>query len=193
MLIFYEMRVSGGIFRGRKLKVPKGVSIRPTSDIVKEAIFNIIHKDVEERDVLDLFAGSGALGIEALSRGAKSCVFVDNSLISINTIKKNLQKLNLNNKNIEILKIDVFEAITSLQKEEKRFDIIFFDPPYKKGLIGKALILLTNYDICKDNSFIIAEHSCREEVSDRKGIFSLYKKKRYGDTIVSIFKKGRGE
>ncbi len=144
------MRVITGTARGRKLREPKNMEIRPTSDVVKEALFNIIQFDVEGRRVLDLFAGTGQLGIEALSRGAAEAVFVDESAEAVRIIKENLEHCKIK------ATVRRENALSFLQSGEK-FDIILLDPPYESGLIDKALAKIIQFDILSDGGIIVCE------------------------------------
>lgn len=178
------MRVITGTAKGRKLQSLPGNDVRPTSERVKEAIFSIIQFDIEGRHVLDLFAGSGQLGIEALSRGAASATFVDNSSASIETIKSNLHKTELSAK-AKVLKTD-FEMYLRTCKHQ--YDIAFLDPPYHENIMDKALELtadkMSNYGI------IICEHDIRLNMPQQVGEFALYKSHKFGKTIISIYRKG---
>lgn len=122
------MRIIGGLFKGQTLKAPKGIATRPTSSQLREAVFNICRHKVEEADVLDLFCGSGAIGIEALSRGAKSAVFVDKDGHALLALQENLQKFHLEER---VLRLDALVALKRLAKEACSFDIIYVDPPYE--------------------------------------------------------------
>lgn len=134
------MRVITGNARGKKLKTLESLEIRPTSDMVKEAIFSIIQFDLPEASVLDLFAGSGQLGIEALSRGAKHCVFVDKNRAAYNVVNENIENCGFK-KNSRVLLMD---SLDYLKTAKKGLDIALLDPPYRMGLIEKALPLLDN-------------------------------------------------
>ncbi|MBI3999949.1 MAG: 16S rRNA (guanine(966)-N(2))-methyltransferase RsmD, partial [Candidatus Omnitrophica bacterium] len=132
------MRIIGGAFKSRKLFFPKTHATRPVTDRAKETIFNVLGTYTEGATVLDLFAGSGSLGIEALSRGAKEAYFADSAQFATTCIEKNLEVLSLNSKS-RILCMPVAEAIKKLEKQEKKFTLIFLDPPHNKGLIKKVL------------------------------------------------------
>ena len=140
------MRIIGGEYRSRQIMMPKGVEIRPTQDKVRQAVFNILG-DVNGKVVLELFAGSGAFGIEALSRGAKSVTFVDNNFSCIQTIKSNLESLDIPHSVYDLIRADAINVLARLGKQEEKFDIVFLDPPYYKGLAKKCLINIDNYDI----------------------------------------------
>ena len=146
------MRVISGSARGRKLKEPVGSSIRPSSDRVKESIFNIIQFDVQGRRVLDLFAGTGQLGIEALSRGAKSAVFIDSSEKSVKLILENINICGFSACSTVYCK----DALRYLENDEK-FDVIFIDPPYESTLAKKAIIKIAEFDKLNINGIIICE------------------------------------
>ena len=146
------MRVISGTERGRKLIQPPGFDIRPTSDMIKESIFNIIQFDIEGRRVLDLFAGSGQLGIEALSRGAKSAVFVDSSPAAVKLIKENIELCGFSN----ISTIYRRDVISYLEYCET-FDLIFLDPPYDTSLADRTLAKVIEFDKLNTNGIIISE------------------------------------
>lgn len=160
------MNVIAGSARSLKLIAPEGLDTRPTGARVKESLFNIISNDLYDADFLDLFAGSGAMGIEALSRGAKSAVFIDLSDESIKAVKRNLEFTRLTDK-ASVIKSDVVSAINSVKS---KFDIIFMDPPYSKGLTQKTLDAIAKAEILKENGFIIAEQAIDEEVPNVKGL-----------------------
>lgn len=182
------MRIIAGKFKGRKLDFPKGPDIRPTQDRVREALFNVIAQYVAGARVLDLFSGSGALGIEALSRKAKDVTFVDNNPKCISIIKSNLANINIK-LGVNILKMDVLKAINILSQKGKVFDIIFLDPPYHSDLLKKTLIKLSQYDIVSQNNLIIAEHFKKGNLTDTVRGISRYTQKQYGDTMLSFYRK----
>ena len=146
------MRVITGSARGRKLREPSNYDIRPTTDKVKEAIFNIIQFDVPGKRVLDLFAGTGQLGIEALSRGAESCVFVDKSPEAIRLVTENLRATGLEAR-AKVVKSDSIAYLESA----RGFDIVLLDPPYASELLEKALNLIKGFDILRENGIIVCE------------------------------------
>jgi len=183
------MRIIGGVERGRILKMPKLGKVRPTQDRVREAIFNVIKDKVPESSVLDLFAGSGAFGIEALSRGAKSAVFVDNNVHCIKTIKSNLSILGDKVDSSQLIKLDAVRAISRLESENKKFDLVFLDPPYHEDLGRKCLIKIDACDILSKHSFIIVEHFKKGILPDNLISILIVRQKRYGDTVVSFYRK----
>lgn len=171
------MRVITGSARGRKLFSPEGNDVRPTTDKVKESVFNIIQFETEDATVLDLFSGSGQLGIEALSRGAKYTVFVDASRKSLEVVKKNVELCRFSS-DCEIVLADALDYLSS---SSRKFDMVFLDPPYHKNLCVKALEKLSR--VLNDKAVIICEtqndevlpHSVGNIVTDREYIYSAIK------------------
>ena len=163
--------------------------MRPTSDKVREALFNIIKDMIRGASVLDLFAGSGALGLEALSRGAERVTFVDSGNRCIHAIKKNVNTLQVNENHIEIIKDDVFRAIKKLSDSKIRFNIVFLDPPYYANVVKKCLIYLYNHDILYHSSFIICEHYKKDAIPNKIEDLEVSRQYRYGDTVLSVFKR----
>ena len=186
------MRVIAGKAKGRKLKAPKlspGRRIRPLSDQAKEALFNILGEKVLDSYFLDLFAGTGAVGIEALSRGAKIAIFVELDRKVVEAIRENLEITELGN-NAEIYSLDVLRAIKFLNSKGAKFDIVFLGPPYGSPALERALEKLSESGLVKDDGVVVAEHRAKHEIS--KGFGKLVKVRdcRYGDTVLSFYKKG---
>jgi 16S rRNA (guanine(966)-N(2))-methyltransferase RsmD len=179
------MRIIGGISKGRRLVTPKDQSIRPTSDRVKESIFNILGDEVEGKVVLDLFAGTGNLGIEALSRGAKKALFVEKGREPLRLIQKNLAQCKLEGQS-EILAKDVNRAIGILKQREESFDLILMDPPYEKGWVRKTLMKLNSHPIFHGDSILVIEHDRREPLPSTVNGWNLIRQQRVGDTIISF-------
>ena len=186
------MRIISGISRGRKLVTPRNQSLRPTSDRVKESIFNILQDDVEGRIVLDLFAGTGNLGIEALSRGAKSVVFVEKGRQALRLIQRNLTQLGLEGRS-EILPKDVSRAIGILKQRGECFGLILMDPPYEKGLIQNTLMKLNSHQIYHTDSILLIEHNRREPLPHALSGWNLVGQRRIGDTVISFLTPQRGD
>lgn len=179
------MRVITGLARGKRLKtVPGNDLVRPTSEKVKEAVFSSIQFDIEGRNVLDLFAGSGQMGIEALSRGALSTTFVDSSDISLSVVKENLSGT-VFEKQAKIVKSD-FKSFLARQNE--KFDIAFLDPPYSKGFLQEALPLTAK--IMSDYGIIICEHPKEEVLEETVEDFRIYRKYKFGKISVTVYRKG---
>lgn len=176
------MRVITGSARGRRLETLDGADVRPTTDRIKEAIFSIIQFETEGRTFLDLFAGSGQMGIEALSRGAKCAYFVDNSKKSLETVKRNLSSTGLE-LNSKIFSMD-FHSFLSMNTTE--FDIAFLDPPYRTGALQQALEILPQS--MKDTGIIIAENPLDEQILSEYGKFVLDREYHYGKIKISTFR-----
>ena len=183
------MRIIGGTHRGRTIKMP-GKNARPTQDRVREAIFNVIRDRVPESAVLDLYAASGAFGLEALSRGALSCVFVDNNSKCIKTTKSNISSLGYSSEFTQLFRKDALKSIDAFAKEARSFDIIFMDPPYYEDRAKNCLIKIGACDILAPHGFVVAEHSTNDLMPEKTGVLTLFKQKRYGDTRVSFYLGG---
>lgn len=181
------MRVISGQARGLKLKAPEGLETRPTTDRIKESLFNIITGDIYEADFLDLFSGSGGIGIEALSRGAKAAVFVDESRKSLDAIRYNLSRTPFLSK-AEVIKGNAVSVIRSLGMQGRQFDIIFMDPPYSMGLVEASLAAIQGCGILKEDGFIIAEQAVSEPVPDIAEL-EVYRIKDYKRTTKMTFLK----
>jgi 16S rRNA (guanine966-N2)-methyltransferase len=178
------LRIIGGSLRGRVLKAPKGTATRPTTDRVRESIFNIIAPFIQGAYFLDLFAGSGAIGIEALSRGAKKVVFVEKSKRTASGIRANVQMFGLEDR-AEVLVGDVWSHVPKLMD----FDLVFADPPFDCGFVGPLLDLVETSGILKDQGFCIIEHSLKESPPQALSGLSLIRQRRYGSIEVSVFRK----
>ena len=179
------MRIISGMSKGRKLVTPKSLSLRPTSDRVKESIFNILSEEIEGGVVLDLFAGTGNLGIEALSRGAKNVIFVEKGRHALGLIQRNLAQLGLGERS-EVLPIDAIRAIGILKQRGKTFDVIFMDPPYEKGLVEKTLVKLRSHQIYDKDSILVVEHHRRELLPPIIHGWNLIRRREMGETVVSF-------
>ena len=181
------MRVISGKVRGLKLDTPKNEDVRPTTDRVKESLFNIINQYVMDSNVLDLFAGTGSLGIECLSRGALSATFVDVSKDSINIVKSNVKKSRFENEST-ILNLDFKSAIDRLKMQNKKFDIIFMDPPYYKNMFIDALSSIDDANLLDDDGIIVVEHDTKDKFEDKIGRLEKHKEKKYGNTTLTFYK-----
>jgi len=180
------LRVISGTLKGKKLQSFSGTKIRPTSDRVKESLFNILGRELMEgAAVLDLFSGTGNLGIESLSRGARLACFAENDRESIKTIRANLNSCGLTGK-ADIITLDVLKALQLLEKRGDGFDVIFLDPPYMKGLAGRTLKALGESSVAKD-ALVVAEHAAKEELQGSYGTLNLTDERRYGDTTISFY------
>lgn len=182
------MRIISGTNKGKKLYAPEGASVRPTSDKIKEAIFNIIGLIDEKAYVLELFAGSGSVGIEFLARGAKHCTFVDASRKSLNYTKKNLELCDFNDR-AKIILNDYEKAIINLSKNNEKFDYIFADPPYALNLSNTIANNVIEYNILKPGGLLIIESDKSEKVIDNTDTNMVeYKEKIYGRTRISMMR-----
>ena len=178
------MRIISGSARGRKLKEPSSLSIRPTSDMVKESVFNIVQFDLEGRRVLDLFAGTGQLGIEALSRGAKSAVFVDSKPEALKLIRENL-KLSGFSDSASVYAGDAMKYLAGdSRRKNERFDIVFIDPPYDAGLTGNALFKIIEFDKLNPNGIIICELKAECVAPEVAPPYHIKKEYRYGSVKI---------
>ncbi|MGQ9630914.1 MAG: 16S rRNA (guanine(966)-N(2))-methyltransferase RsmD [bacterium] len=185
------MRVIAGRFKGRGLFSPRGRGLRPTSDRVKGAIFDILGERIRGARVLDLFAGSGNLGIEAISRGAASADFVDKNPGALRLISRNLELLGVR---ASLYEMDALDAIGLMGRRGESFDVIFVDPPYGRFPMGAVLDSLARFDICRPGGMVVLEHDRREEVPEEVGGKLLLKRqKRYGNTIISFYERGGTE
>ncbi len=168
--------------------MPKGPKIRPTKDRVREALFGIIGEFVCEATVLDAFAGSGAFGIEALSRGAKRVVFIEKDKRCVDTIRENLKTLGIKDSTASIIKMDVSKAFYVLEHKKEKFNIALLDPPYYKDLAKKSLIKLDRHDILKFPCVIVAEHHRNDILSENLNNITSYRTARYGDICLTFYK-----
>lgn len=180
------MRVIGGIAKGRRLRSLKGHSLRPTADRVKEALFNILPHDLTGLRVLDLFAGTGNLTLEALSRGAHEAYLVDSSRGAGKTIHKNLRALGFSQKST-VWGVPVLRAVRLLARRGEMFDLILVDPPYEKGWVGQVMRAVAQEGLLREGGVLVVEHSGREEVKESYGPLSLHDQRRYGGTLLSFF------
>ena len=182
------MRIITGKARGLHLNVPKNYDVRPTADRVKESLFNIIGSKIVDAAVLDLFAGSGNLGLESWSRGARLVQFVDNSRVSLRLTESNIQKCRAEAE-CKVLKHDAEAAVDLLYKQGQRFDLVFVDPPYNKGWVQKILVKLEKNPILAESGWLVAEHSMHDDiaiaVSDG---YEIFRRQQYGETVLTFIR-----
>lgn len=185
------MRIIAGTAKGIRLKTPKGMKTRPTADRVKESVFGILAARPLDAEVLDLFAGTGNLGLEALSRGASSAMLVDKNSQSIKIMMENAILTDLAGMAV-ICREDVLQALRRLDGEGKSFDLIFCDPPYNLGLAPKVLQALETGGVMRDGGVLVLEHSRHEKLPDGLKRIVAYRSEFYGETVVSFFTKQEG-
>ena len=178
------MRVISGTARGRRLKEIEGFDIRPTTDKTKESIFNIIQFEIEGRRALDLFAGTGQLGIEALSRGARSVVFVDQSAAALKVVRENLKTTGLADA-AEVIQSDALSYLRNCG----RFDIIFLDPPYDTPLLEKSLRLIEEIDILNKGGIIVCESRAEKNLPEPEPPYSRLREYKYGKIRITTFRR----
>jgi 16S rRNA (guanine(966)-N(2))-methyltransferase RsmD len=190
------MRIISGKYRSRAVKASKSQNIRPTSDKVKGALFNMLGP-LDGCRVVDLFAGTGNLGLEALSRGASEVIFVDKALDSIKLIRENLASLGLEARSIpsaiKILHMEVSKAFYLLSQDRKVFDVVLADPPYEKGVSRIVQNLMKTYPILAPGGLFSIEHEARDIDFDPEFPYAFIRQKKYGDTMLSLFHYTSGE
>ncbi|HZS48131.1 MAG TPA: 16S rRNA (guanine(966)-N(2))-methyltransferase RsmD [Blastocatellia bacterium] len=181
------MRVIAGKYKGRRLKTLDGLNVRPTSDRLRETLFNIIGNRVEDRRFLDLCAGSGAIGIEALSRGATEVTFVEQARRAHQVISDNLRSLGIDG-GVHVVNRDAMTALKYFATHEIKFDVIYLDPPYDSELYSQVLHLIGNRDLLNDDGIIIAEHRRNNDLQERFGNLVRYRKLTQGDSCLSFYR-----
>lgn len=185
------MRVVSGTAKGRPLKAVPGTGTRPTTDKVKEAVFSMIGPYFEGGNVLDLFAGSGGLGIEALSRGMDKGVFIDLEPKSIEVIRVNLKATGLDSK-AEVYRNEAGRALKLLAKRAYRFDLVFLDPPYRMKNVDELMLAMQEYDMLSEDATVVVEYDAGHEYEETFGHFQQTRKSTYGDTAISIYRYSSG-
>lgn len=182
------MRVIAGTAKGRRLKGPRGIGVRPTADRVKEALFSILQSrfDLRGAVVLDLFAGTGSMGVEALSRGAARVVFVEQDRRAAAIVKQNIAICGFAPQ-AELRVVPVHRALATLASGRARFDGVFADPPYGKGLLGETLGQLATADILRPGAWVIVEGRIDDDVAEEFGPLRLTQTRRYGKTKLMLF------
>jgi len=183
------MRVIAGKYRGRLLRPPKGADMRITLDNVKGALFNILGASVEGVALLDIFAGSGSLGIEALSRGAGDVTFVDSNPKCVKAIEENIASLVAGELGgVKIMRLDAIRAPSVFYKRKKKFDIILADPPYYKGIGKKILQAIAGCDIVTAGGLVVVEHYKKDVLPERVDSLNCTRVQAYGDTVLSFYR-----
>ncbi|MBI4508961.1 MAG: 16S rRNA (guanine(966)-N(2))-methyltransferase RsmD [Deltaproteobacteria bacterium] len=184
------MRIIGGAAGGRKIRAPKGAATRPTADRVREAIFNMLGPLPPSTRVLDLYAGAGGLGLEALSRGATEAVFVDRSGEAVRCILENLRALGFSHR-ARVHRADVVPALGRLLKEGRRFDLVLLDPPYFGDEAARALSCLAGpaEGLLAEDAVLVVEHDRRMPLEHALGVLCRHDERQYGDTVVSFYRR----
>ena len=180
------MRIIGGEAKGRTLHFPSGSKERPTSDFLRETLFNLLGP-LQNKTFLDLFAGSGSVGLEAASRGAQGVFFVEKNKHLVEVIKKNIQTCCLD-KNCRIIAGDIEFGLRDLFRKKYEFDIIFADPPYNRELVGKTLKLLSKHNILRKDGIIVIQHSVKETFSELDDNIYQTDQRKYGDNALTFLK-----
>ena len=181
------MRITGGTFRGRKLTAPKGLTIRPTTDQIREAIFNIIGHDLSGCLFLDLFAGTGVLSFEALSRGCEAAVLVDLGTKALESIRKNAASLDLKDR-VRMIRHDLSKGLGPLERLGMVFDLVFLDPPYGKGFLLPTLKHLDASALLQPSSLVIAEHAAKAGDVGEFQRLRLWTQRCYGQSRITMFR-----
>jgi len=183
------MKILGGKYKGRNFYMPAHIS--PTQDVFRKAIFDILGHDLEGLTFLDLFAGSGAVGMEAISRGAKLVVMVEHDPKCADVIEQNLNMLKIGYPYTDhvIMNADAMATVKQMGRDGKKFDIVFLDPPYGLGLAKKILKLLMAYDILHPHSYVVAQYEEQENLPDLEGRFCVVKSKSFGRSCLTILEK----
>lgn len=179
-------RIISGKAKGIQLKTPEGNGTRPTTDRIKETLFNILMPYIGDAQVLDLFSGTGSLGLECVSRGALEAVFVEQDRKCSDILASNIQKTGLGSQ-CEIMRMDVSIAIPLLAAKKKYIDLAFMDPPYARNFVVKTLQLLEEHDIIVHDGIVVVEHHPDESVPNVVGFLELVRREEYGETVFSFF------
>jgi 16S rRNA (guanine966-N2)-methyltransferase len=180
------VRIIGGKLKGRRLKTCRGNFLRPTSEKIREAIFDIITPFLTDGSVLDLFAGTGSLGIETLSRGMDRAVFIDNNPRIISVLKENIINCQLESQT-EVIGLPVTKGLKILRSRKETFKLVFLDPPYRGNLAGRTLLEIGESKVLTKDGLVIVEHSSRENIKPFYGNLRLDDQRQYGQTIISFF------
>ena len=180
------MRIITGEFKGRRLEMPVGNDIRPTTEKVKEALFSMISGNLYDAVCVDLFSGTGNLGLEALSRGAEKCYFADNSRASLELTKRNIAMCRAEDWSV-VIAGDYERALNQIAAKGEKIDIFFLDPPYKKGLYERCFELISTLELLSEEGIIAAEHKAKDEFPDEMAGFAKRKDRTYGSIGITIY------
>jgi 16S rRNA (guanine966-N2)-methyltransferase len=180
-----HLRITGGRLRGKKLHSVPGLLTRPTASRVRESVFNILSFDVEETRVLDLFAGSGVLGLEALSRGARFALFIDHHRQPVSVIQKNISSCGLD-ADTRVIRYNLQHEFSWAPAHGSGFQLVFMDPPYNRGFINSTLARLHAAGLLEHDAIVVVEHSAMEPIVEEEMPFALRDQRSYGKTLVSF-------
>jgi len=180
------MRVIAGLYKGRRLRTLEGLAIRPTSDRLRETLFNILAPRIEDATFLDICAGSGAVGIEALSRGARHVTFIESSRRAIGIIEANLSHCQIDN-GVSVVNRDALTALKYFARRERRFDLCYFDPPYSTDLYSPVMWLLARHNLVETGGIVAVEHSKTLEMKQPFGRLIPFREIRQGETQVMMY------
>lgn len=181
------MRIIGGDLRGRRLFSVSGLQTRPTADRLRESVFNILSESVQDSVVLDLFAGTGTLGLESLSRGAQKAVFVDKSKRVLSVIRRNIQSCGLETK-AEVIRWDIIRNLNCLKTFEPAFNLVLMDPPYDRQIVSTTLNHLHRSGCLANEALVVVEHLFREKIETQASVYTLFDQRKYGKTLVSFLR-----
>ena len=190
MIVAY-VRVIAGTYRGRRLRTAEGLRVRPTSDRSRETLFNILARRIEGSLFLDVCAGSGAVGIEALSRGARAVTFIEQSRRACSVMESNLDALDVSN--TTILNRDALSALRKLNDRGDRFDIIFFDPPYASEIYAPVLKLIGGGALLADEGIVVVEHHSKRPPAEGYGLLRVYRTVRQGESAFTFYSRAELE
>ncbi|HST20722.1 MAG TPA: 16S rRNA (guanine(966)-N(2))-methyltransferase RsmD [Blastocatellia bacterium] len=181
------VRIIGGSYRGRRLRAVEGLAVRPTSDRLRETLFNILAPRIEGNRFLDICAGSGAVGLEALSRGASEATFIDNSRRACSVIEANLQALGIK-REATVINRDAVAALKRFAEESKQFDIAFLDPPYASGIYDSLMHTLATTALLSDDAIVIVEHRAKAPPESQYNDLKLFRELKQGESAIAFYK-----
>jgi 16S rRNA (guanine966-N2)-methyltransferase len=184
------MRIIAGKFKGRRLATPKNRTVRPTVDRVKESVFSILRERVINAKFLDLCAGTGNIGLEALSRGANKVTFLEQNVKCIQLIEQNLHTcgFDITNPQVELIRRDITQGIASLHKRDETFELIYFDPPYEARLYQKCLSQISDVCLLQSTGILLVEHDKHTELPLEIGLLTCDRQKQYGNTCLTFYR-----
>ena len=184
------MRIIAGKYKGKRLNTPKDRNVRPTSDRVKESVFSIIKNYVGDANFLDLCSGTGNIGIEALSRGAKQVTFLERNPVSLKLIRQNLNicGIEISDTQVQVIANDLYKGIKTLHNQLKTFELIYFDPPYEADIYNQCLTQISETKLLNEAGILLVEHYKKTVLPTEIGVLSNEEQRQYGDTCVSLFR-----